>query len=153
MKLDRATRSDAPGMAAVHAASFDEPWGPEEIATLLDGPGGFGLVVRDPDAGTIVGFILARAIADEAEVLTLAVDPARRRSGAGHALVEAAAIAAGAAGAQTLFLEVASDNTAALALYRAAGFGQAGQRPAYYPRPIGAVDALVLRRDLNRPLA
>jgi ribosomal-protein-alanine N-acetyltransferase len=153
VKLDRAGLADVAGMAAAHAASFDEPWGPEEIATLLDGPGGFGLVVRESGAGQIVAFILARAVADEAEVLTLAVDPARRRAGAGHALVEAAAIAAAAAGAQTLFLEVASDNTAALALYRAAGFALVGQRPAYYPRPTGAVDALVLRRDLNRPPA
>ena len=153
MKLDRAGLVDAAGMAAVHATSFDEPWGPEEIAALLDGPGGFGLVVREPAAEAIVAFILARAVADEAEVLTLAVDPARRRSGVGQALVEAAAIAAAAAGAHALFLEVASDNIAALALYRAAGFGQVGQRPAYYHRATGAIDALVLRRDLNRPPA
>jgi ribosomal-protein-alanine N-acetyltransferase len=153
VKLDRAGPADAAGMAAVHATSFDEPWGPEEIAALLDGPGAFGLMVREPDTDAIAGFILARAIVDEAEVLTLAVDPVHRRSGVGQALVEAAAIAAAAAGAQTLFLEVASDNPAALALYRAAGFGQVGQRPGYYRRGAGAVDALVLRRDLNRPPA
>jgi ribosomal-protein-alanine N-acetyltransferase len=153
VRLDRAGLADVAGMAAVHAASFDEPWGAGEIATLLAGPGGFGLVVREPDPDVVAGFILARAIASEAEVLTLAVDPAHRRSGAGQALVEAAAIAAAAAGAQSLFLEVASDNHAALALYRAAGFGQVGQRPAYYRRGAGAVDALVLQRDLNRPLA
>ena len=153
MKLDPATPADAAAMAAVHATSFDAPWGADEIATLLSGPGGFGLVVRKPETGAIAGFILARAIAGEAEVLTLAVDPAHRRSGVGLALVEAAAIAAAAAGAQSLFLEVASDNQAALALYRSAGFGQVGQRPAYYRREAGAVDALVLRRDLNRPPA
>jgi ribosomal-protein-alanine N-acetyltransferase len=151
--LDRAGPADAAGMAVVHATSFDGPWSGEEIATLLDGPGGFGLVVREPAARTIIAFILARAIVDEAEVLTLAVDPAHRRSGLGQALVEAAAIAAAAAGARTLFLEVASDNRAALGLYRAAGFARVGQRPAYYRRGAGAVDALVLRRDLNRPLA
>jgi ribosomal-protein-alanine N-acetyltransferase len=86
-------------------------------------------------------------------VLTLAVDPAHRRSGAGRALVEAVAITAAAAGARSLFLEVASDNQAAMALYGAAGFGRVGQRPAYYRRAAGAVDALVLRRDLNRPPA
>jgi ribosomal-protein-alanine N-acetyltransferase len=153
VKLDRADLGDVAGMAAVHASSFDAPWAPDEIATLLTGPGGFGLVVREADADAVAGFILARAVAGEAEVLTLAVDPARRRLGIGEALVEAAAIAAAAAGAQSLFLEVASDNQAALALYRAAGFGQVGQRPAYYRRGAGAIDALVLRRDLNRPLA
>ena len=153
MKLDRARLADAAGMSAVHAASFDEPWGAGEIAALLEAPGGFGLVVRELAAEAVVAFILARAVADEAEVLTLAVDPAHRRSGAGRALVEGAVIAAGAAGARSLFLEVARDNAAALALYGAVGFGQVGQRPAYYRRAGGAVDALVLRRDLNRPPA
>jgi ribosomal-protein-alanine N-acetyltransferase len=118
---------------------------------LLKGPGGFGLVVRDPDTEAVVAFILARAVADEAEVLTLAVDPPHRRSGIGRVLVEAVALNAAAAGARSLFLEVASDNDAALGLYRAAGFSPVGQRPAYYRRGAGAVDALVLRRDLNSP--
>jgi len=149
MRLDGATIGDAPGMAAVLAASFDEPWGVDEIVALLEGPGGFGLVVRDSVPDAVVAFVLARAVADEAEVLTLAVDPGHRRGGAGRALVEAAALAAAAVGARSLFLEVASDNGAALALYRAAGFTQAGSRPSYYRRGPGAADALVLRRDLN----
>ncbi len=138
-------------MAAVHAASFAEAWDTVEIGAVLEGPGGFGLVVRDPQPGAMAGFILARTVADEAEVLTLAVDPIQRRSGVGRALVEAVALVAAQAGARSLFLEVASDNQAALALYRAAGFTPVGQRPAYYRRGAGAVDALVLRRELNRP--
>jgi ribosomal-protein-alanine N-acetyltransferase len=153
MRLEGATAADAAAMAAAHATSFDEPWGAGEIAALLQGPGGFAQLVRAPQTGAVAGFILARAIAGEAEVLTLAVDPAHRRGGVGLALVEAAAIVAAAAGARTLFLEVASDNDAALALYRAAGFTEAGRRPGYYRRRTGAVDALVLRRDLNRPPA
>jgi ribosomal-protein-alanine N-acetyltransferase len=53
-------------------------------------------------------------------------------------------------GARALFLEVARDNDAGLALYRAAAFAEVGIRRAYYSRPTGAMDALVLRRDLNR---
>ena len=52
-------------------------------------------------------------------------------------------------GAEAMFLEVAADNAAALALYRGAGFTQAGLRRGYYA-PAGT-DAFVLRRDLNRP--
>jgi [ribosomal protein S18]-alanine N-acetyltransferase len=151
VRLAAATAADAPAMAAVHAASFDEAWDAGEIGSVLEGPGGFGLVVRDPQTGAVAGFILARTVADEAEVLTLAVDPLRRRSGIGRALVEAVALNAAAAGARSLFLEVASDNEAALGLYRAAGFARVGQRPGYYRRGAGAVDALVLRRDLNSP--
>ena len=153
MKLEGATIVDVAAMAAAHVASFDEPWGADEIAALLEGPGGFAQLVRDPQTGAVAAFILARAVADEAEVLTLAVDPAHRRAGVGRTLVEAAAVIAAAAGARALFLEVASDNDAALALYRSAGFARVGQRPGYYRRGAGAVDALVLRRDLNRPPA
>jgi [ribosomal protein S18]-alanine N-acetyltransferase len=153
MRLDGGTIADAPGMAAVHAASFDEPWGADEIAALLQGPGGFGLVVREAATGVVLAFMLGRVVVDEAEVLTLAVDPAHRRGGAGQALVEAAAIMAAASGARGLFLEVAADNEAALGLYRRIGFSQVGQRPAYYRRGLATVDALVLRRDLNSPPA
>jgi ribosomal-protein-alanine N-acetyltransferase len=153
VRLEAATSADAAAMAAAHAVSFDEPWRADALSTLLEGPGAFAQLIREPRTGTVVGFILARAIAGEAEVLTLAVDPAHRRSGVGRALVEAAAVIAAAAGAWTLFLEVASDNEAALALYRAAGFTEVGRRRAYYRRGKGAVDALVLRRDLNRPPA
>ncbi len=67
----------------------------------------------------------------------------------GLALVRAAAGVALAAGAQTLWLEVAEDNAAARALYAAAGFEEAGRRRRYYPRANGPVDALTLRCRLN----
>ena len=54
------------------------------------------------------------------------------------------------AGAEAMFLEVAADNAAAIALYAGAGgFVRVGARPGYYPRETGAIDALVMRRDLN----
>lgn len=83
-------------------------------------------------------------------MVTLATAPSHRRRGVGRALIRGAATAVGALGAQVLFLEVASDNAPALALYQSEGFATVGRRPAYYARPSGAVDALVLRRALNR---
>jgi [ribosomal protein S18]-alanine N-acetyltransferase len=153
MRLERALWDDAPAMAAVHAASFAAPWSVDDIRALMAGFGGFGVVLRAAGDDAILGFALARAVGEEAELLTLAVDPAHRRRGAGQALVEAAALGAAAAGARALFLEVAGDNEAALALYRMAGFARAGARPAYYRRAAGAVDAQILRRDLNSPPA
>ena len=79
-------------------------------------------------------FILYRLAADEAEILTLATRPAARKQGLAKALVKAAASRLRALGAKSLFLEVASDNYAAQALYRNAGFKQAGRRKAYYER-------------------
>ena len=99
------------------------------------------------------GFILMRAVADEAEILTLAVRPAARRGGQGGRLVGEGVLEAAARGAVRVFLEVAADNAAARALYARAGFVEAGRRPGYYAGPGGARrDALLLVRNLTAPL-
>jgi ribosomal-protein-alanine N-acetyltransferase len=147
MNLRAATEDDLDALAAVHALAFQPGWSAEEIADLGSGPGAFALIVEDADP---FGMILCRAVAGEAEILTLAVDPAHRRQGVAHALVEAAALMARQAGAGEMFLEVATDNPAALGLYEKAGFVHAGLRRGYYDRPGNVpVDAVVMRRDLN----
>lgn len=140
MSLRAAPAEDAAVLAGLHAAAFDKPWSAGEIAALMATPGVFALTVD------LKGFILCRSIAGEAEILTLAVDPAARRAGAGRALVEAAAGLAAQCGAESLFLEVAADNTAALALYSATGFQRVGLRKGYYA---SGADAVVMRRALN----
>ncbi len=133
---------DVAALAPVHAAAFEHPWSAVELTALALGPG--VAVIAVEQGGAALGFVMARRAADEAEILTLAVDPIARRRGIGRALVDAVA----ALGARTLFLEVAQDNAAARALYAAAGFREAGRRRGYYARPPGpAIDALVLRRD------
>ena len=91
--------------------------------------------------------ILARVAADEAEILTLAVDPGQRRRGLGSALLRAAMDRAAGLGAMSMFLEVAVTNHAARALYAAHGFIEAGLRRRYYS---DGTDALVLRSTLSR---
>ncbi len=151
MKLRPATPADAEPLAALHAAAFDAPWSAAAIAEVLSGPGAFGLVAAD-DAP--LGMILARAIAGEAEILTVAVAPAARRRGLGRVLVDAARGLADQAGADSMFLEVAVDNAPAIALYEAAGFAAVGRRPGYYDRgAAGRIDALILRLDLNSATA
>jgi len=142
---------DAEALARTHAGSFDTAWSAQDIEVLLGAPGGFAWAAWEADPpASVSGFLLARAIAGEAEILTLAVDPSHRRKGVARALIEASAATAVAAGAQTMFLEVAADNPAALGLYRSAGFEPVGSRKGYYARPGGAtIDALVLRRTLN----
>lgn len=142
----RPTRSPEP-LARLHALAFDRPWSAADIASLLASPGVFAL---EADAnGDLAGFILCRVVLDEAEIVTLAVAPLRRRSGVGGALLASALGVAGGLGAARMFLEVAQDNAPALSLYAAAGFQVVGRRAAYYPTAAGAVDALVLRVDLN----
>ncbi len=133
-------------LAALHATAFAAPWDAGAFEALLDQAGVFALEVGE-------GFILLRAVADEAEILTLAVRSQARRQGLGARLVREGAAAAAARGATRLFLEVAEDNPAALALYTRAGFAEAGRRPGYYARPDGGPqDALILALNLPATL-
>lgn len=133
-------------LAALHAAAFPAPWDAGAFEALLNQSGVF--VVEE--AG---GFILLRAVADEAEILTLAVHPASRRQGVGARLVRSAANTAADHGVTRMFLEVADDNTAARALYDRTGFAVAGRRPAYYARPDGSRhDALIMALTLPATL-
>ena len=95
------------------------------------------------------GVLLGRAVAGEAELLTLAVAPDRQRSGIGGRLVAAFLAEARARGAVQAFLEVAADNAAAIGLYRRAGFAEVGRRRGYYAGANGArIDALVFAQGL-----
>lgn len=138
--LRAAGPEDVGALAALHADAFDRPWSQADIAAVMAGPGALALIVESR------GFILCRAIAGDAEILTLAVTPAARRLGVGRALVEAAAGLAATRAAESLFLEVADDNVAALALYASAGFARVGLRKGYYA---SGADAVVMRRALN----
>lgn len=133
-------------MAAVHAMAFADarPWSAEEIAGLIDAPGGFAVTAPG-------GFALGRAIAGEAELLTIAVDPASRRQGIGRALLGAFEDAARTRRAAKAFLEVAADNHAALALYRGADWQLMARRAGYYSRHGERIDALIFSRSLETP--
>jgi ribosomal-protein-alanine N-acetyltransferase len=131
-------------MAALHARCFKvpRPWGEIEIREMLDQVHTFGVTEAQ-------GFALARVIAGEAELLTLAVAPEARRSGIARRLLAAVVAEARVRRAARLMLEVAADNVAAIALYHDAGFDRIARRPGYYRAPgRPAVDALVLSLPL-----
>ncbi|MFT8885012.1 ribosomal protein S18-alanine N-acetyltransferase [Acetobacter papayae] len=128
-------------LACLHAACFPpaEQWDEASMASLLASPGTTALLACTQ--GEPAGFILLRCIADEAEVLTLCILPASRRLGLARRLVEQARQNAAQAGADTLFLEVSTQNEAASRLYEQAGFTRQGLRRHYYA---DGSDALVL---------
>jgi ribosomal-protein-alanine N-acetyltransferase len=136
-----ATPAHAAALAAIHASAFPprEAWGEDAITIQLALPGAFGLI---DDRG---GMLLGRMAADEAEVLTLAVAPEARRQGIATLLLRAAKAHVGARGGTGVFLEVATGNAAALALYAREGFVEVGRRRRYYA---DSADALVLRARL-----
>ena len=134
-----------PVLAVLHAACFPQkPWGDVALTETLRMPGAFGLLALGADSEP-VGFILGWSAAGTSEILAIGVLPAFRRGGAGRALLSAAVARAGRAGAGELFLEVAEDNSSALALYRESGFVEAGRRQGYYEP---ATAALVLKRPV-----
>ena len=129
-------------MAALHARCFTSPrpWVAEEFARFLADPLCFALIESD-------GFLIGRAVADEAEILTLAVDPARRRNGTGMRLVQGFLAEAAQRHAALAFLEVAANNLPAISLYLQSGFKENGRRKGYYGQRDGpSIDALVFGR-------
>lgn len=132
-------------LAALHAVAMrlPRPWSATEFADLLTLPGVFLVTVPH-------GFALGRAVAGEAELLTLAVDPAHRRKGLGARALAAFEAEARARDAVEAHLEVAADNAAARALYARAGWAETGCRPRYYRvTEGGAVDAVLMHRHLG----
>lgn len=131
-------------LAALHAACFTvpRPWTAREFATFLASPQ--VLLVAAPQ-----GFALGRVISDEAELLTIAVDPAARRRGTGQALLSDLMALVTTRGAREMFLEVSRENDSAITLYRTMGFTEAGIRKAYYSDAGRPIDALVMRRELS----
>lgn len=126
--------------AAVLAASFPKggSWSADEIREALSRPGAFLFEDRG-------GFLIVKAVLDEAEIWTLAVPPDARRQGIAAALLAHAQVVLTQNGVKRLFLEVARDNEAARALYASAGFNQIAERKGYYR---GGVDALILEKRL-----
>jgi ribosomal-protein-alanine acetyltransferase len=95
----------------------------------------------------ILGFILIRKIADEMEILNLAVDRDARRRGIGRRLLQRVLQDADQHGVTQIHLEVREANEAARAFYLSAGFGKNGRRANYYSQPVEDAILLTLRRD------
>lgn len=128
-------------LAAVHRAAFEpvsRGWTAEEIASFARAG---ALFADDQDRG----FALFTIAADEAELLTIAVDPDHQRRGLARGLLKAAKDSLSEIGVTIIFLEVASDNRAAIELYQSLAFTVKGTRRAYYKRPGGQrVDAIMM---------
>lgn len=142
--LSEAGPRDAAAIAALHTASFQRGWGEDEVYRLLIDK---AVVAHRAMAGrTMVGFILSRMAADEAEILSVAIAPARRGRGLSSALLHLHLRRLAGLGVRQVFLEVDKGNAPARALYKRAGFDEVGQRQGYYA---GGAVALVLRRELG----
>ena len=140
---------DAALLASLHRECFAEGWDEASFHNLLAGQGVFALIAKAASATDSQAFILIQVAAGQSEILSIGTVPRARRCGLARVLLGEAAVEALVRKAQEMFLEVAEDNSAALALYAAAGFVTAGRRRRYYRRSNGSlVDALTLRASL-----
>lgn len=144
-RIRPARPADSAALSEIERSSFGDPWSPEGFRQALAGPGSFGLVADR--GGLPLGYLFGRQMADEGEILNLAVAPRYRRGGVGGALLHAGLAWFLARKVREVFLEVRESNQAAQRLYLTNGFRAVGLRAAYYRNP--PEDALVLRREVE----
>jgi [ribosomal protein S18]-alanine N-acetyltransferase len=146
--VEPASLRDAPKLAELHGASFHRGWGESEFEAMLAERN--TLVHRLRMGRKTIGFAVSRIAADEAEILSIAVDANHRgRSLSRNLLLTHLGHLAGR-GVRSVFLEVEENNQPARRLYQGAGFAVTGRRERYYRQPSGEqLNALLMRRDLS----
>ncbi len=124
-------------LANLHQKCFPhKPWSADDFADLKKS--GCEIIASQN------GFIVWRAAADEAELITIGVAPDARRTGIAAAMIGIMEGELKKSGVKSVFLEVAENNTPARKLYEQNGYVQIGVRPKYYD----GVDAIMMKKDL-----
>lgn len=118
-------------------------WPESSVREVLEWKGILGLASEA--RGEVVGFLIARQVGDEAEVLNVAVAPENRRKGEGGALLKAAVVELLNRGASRVFLEVRESNAAGIAFYAKHSFSKVGRREGYYRDPVEAAIVMEIR--------
>jgi [ribosomal protein S18]-alanine N-acetyltransferase len=146
--VEAARPRDARKLSQLHGASFNRGWSETEFEQLLAERNTLTHRLR---AGTeTIGFIISRLAADEAEILSVAIDGGWRGRGLSRQLLQTHLGHLAGRGIRTIFLEVEENNLPAVRLYRGCGFEVVGRREQYYRDPSGQLlSALVMQRDLS----
>jgi ribosomal-protein-alanine N-acetyltransferase len=136
-------------MDAAFGSRFGEAWTRSQCAGILPMRGVSLVVARDQAIDQTIGFSLSRTVADESELLLIAVLPSRHREGIGGLLLEDFIDRARGEGVARVHLEV-RDGNPAVEMYRSAGFRPVGRRRNYYHAADGKrFDALTLVHELS----
>ena len=141
--VTKASLSDADAIFAIEEKSFSNPWSYKSITESLDSPVIETLKAVD-EKGRICGYATLMTVADQSEVLNIAVDSEYRRAGIGTALMNRMIDTAAEKNSTEIFLEVRESNIGAQTLYRKSGFSVIGVRKKYYSNP--TEDAILMRK-------
>jgi [ribosomal protein S18]-alanine N-acetyltransferase len=149
VRLRPMSRADMPGIMALEQELFPEDaWTKEMFAGEFAQPASRRLYLVAEEGNTLIGYGgMMFTGGPQADVVTLAVDPAHWGRGAGTALLRALIDAADVRGCAEVLLEVREDNPRARRLYQRNGFTEVGIRRGYY-QPSG-VDAVVMQKVLR----
>jgi len=128
--LRSCVESDLSRVLEIEHASFPSPWKRESFLSELHNSHGCFWVAEN--AGSIVGYLCCQFVADEGEILNIAIDPDYRRCGFGKSLVREAISVARQKGVRSLYLEVRMNNAHAIKLYKSFDFHEVGIRRRYY---------------------
>jgi ribosomal-protein-alanine N-acetyltransferase len=146
--VEPATLRDAPKLAQLHGASFHRGWSEGEFESMLTERN--TLVHRLRMGGRTIGFAASRMAADEAEILSIAIDDAYRGRGLSRDLLLMHLGHLAGHGVRRIFLEVEENNRPARRLYERTGFTVVGRRERYYRQAGGEqLNALLMCRDLS----
>ena len=137
-------REDCAAVAQILRRSPEAVFWPQaSVREVLEWQGILGLASVSGEE--VAGFLIARQVKDEAEVLNLAVAPENRRKGEGGALLRAAVADLRKRGVTRVFLEVRESNAGGIAFYKRYSFLQAGRREGYYREPAEAALVMEIR--------
>lgn len=146
--MRKAENQDLATLVEIHGACFADGWSVEALEALLAAPASMAIIAEVDHI--VVGFALVRMAADEAEILTICLDPTWQRRKIGGKLLDSLISLLRDYRLAALFLEVAEDNIGAINLYLGRGFIKVGGRKSYYARWDGPhIDALVLKLALS----
>jgi len=146
--IEPAIQRDAARLAQLHGAAFHRGWGEGEFEVMLAERN--TLVHRLRRGRRTIGFAVSRMAADEAELLSIAIDAAQRGRGLSRTLLLTHLGHLAGRGVHKVFLEVEENNQPARRLYERAGFEAIGRRERYYQQAGGEqLNALLMRRDLS----
>lgn len=124
-------------LSNLHKKCFpSKPWSADDFRDLKQS--GCEIIMSEN------GFIVYRIVLDEAEIITIGVNPEMRRNGIASAMIGIIEKTIKSQGVNKIFLEVASNNIPAQKLYENCGFKTVGLRPKYYD----GVDAILMSKDI-----
>jgi ribosomal-protein-alanine N-acetyltransferase len=150
--IERGSSGDLDSVMAVMDSAFGErfgeAWTRSQLSGILPMDGVSLMLAWDRDSAEAIGFSLYRTVADESELLLIAVRPEDHRCGVGRKLLDHFFCSAQADGVDRVHLEV-RDGNPAVAMYRSTGFAPVGRRRNYYHAADGRrFDAITLARQL-----